>query len=85
MGTHALRKKACPCHSLPCPDSLSPESSVSYWATEASTLAINRPAGVDRSSPSLIETRFALRGRMSSNSDVRPLAVPPSPKSSVDL
>src|SRR5262249_54363348 len=36
-------------------------TSVSYWATEASTLAISHPAGVEKSNPSFQLTRLTLR------------------------
>ncbi len=56
----------------------SPRTSVSYWATDARMLAMSLPAGVDKSSPSRIDTKLILRSRSSSKSAVRPFAVLPS-------
>ena len=53
-------------------------TSVSYCATDASTLLMRRPAGVERSRPSRRETRFTPRRWSSSKSCVRPEAVRPS-------
>jgi hypothetical protein len=45
---------------------------------DASALAMGRPAGVERSSPSLRLTRLTFRSLRSSKSAVNPLAVRPS-------
>ena len=56
----------------------SPRTSVSYAATDAKTLAIKRPAGVLRSTPSRRLTKLTPRSCSSSNKAVRPLAVRPN-------
>src|SRR5262249_5169032 len=67
-----LRATSCPALTR------SPRTSVSYWATEASTSAISRPAGVDRSNPSFKLTGLTMRSRRSSKRAVNPFAVRPN-------